>query len=214
MKQKATVTLDELDVKCLNELPVILDVLSSTANKLTRIYNPLFDDLLVTLNSNKPASWELRKDCTRGIFYPFTNEYGKDNIDTLYAFLSVYYEALLVPQASPGSDSISLMMGLYYDADDEEMKRPCHYFQIWRKIRKKGFPLNERIFYQGIQERIADEKIHVRIYHPESGDKKEDITLLVYEHNTEVITEAFELFKAEVLLPFLESLNSLSNQEK
>lgn len=207
MRLKSQVLFDELDVKCIEELPIILDVLASTGNKISRIFNPLFNDLTELINSNTPKGWQLDKRVYQNSFYPLTSGYGRDKIQSLETHFQIENSFTLVKKKGiKWENYFDIGFGFYYSKNEENSLAPYYYFNIDKPTseRYQG-KINSLSFYKNIEKKVKD--YNLDIFHPEKGDEKEFIELYHHLHSVEKIEAAYNIFKSEILMPFLNSVN-------
>ena len=198
---KSKISFGELDSKCLTELPIILDVLSSTGNKLERIFEPFYNDLFDVINTNKPNEREIETNRKQNIFYPLNDISGK--IKSLYPMFMLKNFINLIKKGD--GSSFYLEFGFFYNRDSEDYPLPVYYFDITKEITKKlNKPFNPLKFYKLIQNNLPN--INIRIWHPEQGDYDESVELFVEEHSADKIEDGYVTFKNEILIPFLKAL--------
>lgn len=205
MKVNNKVSFDELDLKFLNDLPIIAEVISSTSTKITRVFQPIIGDIHELCNNNIPKGWELDKKKGENIFYPFTSEYGKDNINVLESFFQLKnYLTFVKRSGTKWINYIEVQFGFYYD-ESYENNKPYFYFLIYKdsseKFGGKNYPLS---FYNKIAPKFSEFKCNIT--HPELGHEYEQIEIEIDISSTEKIYNAYNLFKNEALLPYLNNL--------
>jgi hypothetical protein len=85
MKPNNKIQFDELDLKCLNEMPLILDVISSTGNKITKILSPFYSEMNELIKMNLNPNWHVGKKSYECLIFPLTSQQsiGKINIEFL-----------------------------------------------------------------------------------------------------------------------------------
>lgn len=205
MNAKNKICFDELDVKCITELPILIDVLSATMNKLSRVFNPLFNDLSETINLNMPNGWQIKT--YQNNFYPFTSEeYGREKIISLdnHFQLSNSFE-IIKKNGTKWKNYFYIDFGFYYSDGDED-NIPYFYFFVNKPAtteKYEGF-FNPLKFYHEIQKKL--EKYKIEIEHPDSGGSQEFIEIRLLDINVDKVETAYESFKNEVVLPFLKTV--------
>jgi hypothetical protein len=199
------ITFDKLDKKCIQELPLLVDVISSTYNKLKIQFDEYYDEVLDILSKTlKKKKWYLHNREHKNVFYPFTgDDYSNQRkITTLnnYFYMENYFY---------------LYKGNYYKPKDycniefghclEDFT--CAYFGIYRnwQLNKYGliYPYN---FYEKIRKSIKNEYIKTILYHPEHGDEEEHFQIYCRDFDIQKIDKTFEIFKIKILIPFLNNL--------
>ena len=68
---------DKLDKKCIQELQLLINIISSTYNKLKILFDGYYDELYdILFKSLKKKKWTLSDKEYKNIFYPFTEDYS------------------------------------------------------------------------------------------------------------------------------------------
>ena len=83
MPAKEKIIFDELDLKLLNELPLISEVLTTTTNKIVRLFTPIYQNIFKICNSNIPKGWEIDKKQMENVVYPFSSIDGREKINSI-----------------------------------------------------------------------------------------------------------------------------------
>jgi len=202
------IKLDELDLKVINELPLISEVLTSTINKLTSLFEPIISEINEICRQNTPSGWRVDKKKLENIIYPFTTYYGKDTISILENFFHIKNEITIFKESNNKRlNYFWIRFGLFYSEATEE-STPELYFLITRSPNEKYegilFPKD---FYNGILSKVKG--FQVEINHPDNGDEMEFISISDKVTTSEKLYEVYELFKTEVLIPYLSNVNQI-----
>ena len=201
--------LDELDIKCLQQMPLLLDVLATTINNVSnltsRFYNELDELLKSKIKSKKTWKILIDKDHTYSSrIHPFDEVFdkitGPSKIDCYLKIES----SICVKKIFRNQES-SFWCFIVYLSNEEENSF-SFFFQRKDIATNYGKSFNELEFYKRIETKYED--INFQIEHPENGDKDEFISLVLYEKefSKNKILEAFTIFKDEIVTPMLDSL--------
>lgn len=194
---------DELDIKCLSELPLILDVLSSTGNKIGRVLKPMIVDCEKTIKSNLPKDWIVDPNQSYDLLYfPFYNETTnkKIRIETLENSFKVESTFLINKKIDKKEvDYLWIFFG-YNFIDTEDDKTDNFYFSIARETKLRG-QINTIEFYKALLKNNPNRKIEVE--YSENNTGRESVDVLQNEHNVEELQDTYEFFKKNVLIPTL-----------
>jgi|ERR1035437_9876223 hypothetical protein len=199
---------DELDLKCLSELSIVLDVLSSSGNKIARIFKPLIEECDKTIKSNMPKKWALDSNMSYNLcFFPLTTKNDKKiSIETLENAIrieSAFYIKKLANKKQ--TNFLWIYFGYYFSESEDENVN--HYYFIIRKDPATGRyegHINSNEFYKNV---IKKNKIFPLNYeHPEKGGKVESFEINVKTHDIDEIREGFDFFKNEIIIPTLNNI--------
>ena len=202
------VDFDELDLKCLNDLQIVLDVLSSTGNKIGRIFNPIIDDCDKTIKTNLPKNWSIELNRSYNLqFFPLTSEYNKKvSIETLENEMRIESAFLINKVVNKKEVNFLWIFFGYYFSSSEDENINHYYFSTSKgnvTERYEGV-INSNEFYKNVAKK--NKSFELDIVHPDRGDKIEGIDVLVKEHNVEKILSGFDFFKNEILIPTLKNI--------
>ena len=211
---KKEIELDELDIRCLNEMPLIVDVLSSTSNKVSKILSSLYKESTNIIKENTKNNWNIiHNDAATHspiIFPLMSDDYEKVVGVGTEAFAYLTIESLIGVNKMIDNREVNffhcrIALDCYKNVDNEYEN--YFSFSINKHNIKKRYngTINNLKFYETIKKQIAN-KYEVKIEHEENGDELESIQLFVEDFTNEKIDEAFNTFKELVLLPFLKNL--------
>lgn len=211
---KANISFDKLDKKCIQELPLIVDVISSTFNKIKILFEPFYNDMqdLIKTELKKKRKWHLSQVTRELIFYPFTTEEVTNltKISLLENFFSLFGEFNIYSgnkEWSKRKASFSIYIGFEYDIDDE-IQIPYSYFQIENDDPQKFGEVFNPNFYKKLCTLAKHTQSEIDFNHPSlDADDEETIWLSCIKFDAEQITFAYNTFKAKILIPFLRNLN-------
>ncbi len=199
---------DELDLKCLNDLQIVLDVLSSTGNKIGRIFYPLVDDCDKAIKANLPKKWSIDSNRSYTLqYFPLTSEYDKKvSIETLENEMRIE-SAFYINKAinKKHVNYLWIFFGYHFSSSEDETSSYYYFSTSKNNItdRYEGI-INDNEFYKNISKK--NKSFELDIAHPERGDKAEGIDVMVKEHNIEKILSGFDFFKNEILIPTLKNI--------
>lgn len=200
---------DELDLKCLTELPILLDVLSSTGSKIARIFKPLTEECDEIIKSNMPKNWSLDSNQSYNLlFFPFYGFSSQKKItiealDNAFKIESAFYICKKVDKKHV--NFLWVYFG-YTFSNMEDDSENHYYFSIAKEpaVDKYEGCINSNEFYKNIS--LKNKSFEIEIEHPERGGTRESIDVKVKEHNIEKIQASFNFFKTEVLIPTLRNI--------
>jgi hypothetical protein len=201
---------DELDLKCLSELSTVLDVLSSTGNKIGRIFNPLIIDCNNTIKANLPKNWSIEPNKSYNLqYFPLTNEYDKKvSIEILENEMRIE-SAFLIHKVINKKETnfLWIFFGYYFSSTEDETTNHYYFSTLKGNVtdRFEG-KINSNEFYKAID--AKNKSFDLDITHPERGDKSEGIDVIVKEHKVDKILSAYDFFKNEVLIPTLKNIKA------
>jgi hypothetical protein len=206
MEAKTKISFDELDLKVLNELPLISEVLSTTSNKLVRLFTPIYQKVLETCNKNIPKGWEIDKKQLENVIYPFSSVDGREKVTSLENYFQIKSSiTFILKQDKKWINFIEIQFGLYYNEDYEENKNPYFYFLIYRdpsaRFQGKMYPLS---YYENIKSKYKD--FNFTIEHSDKGNDSEHIELTLDITSTDKIIQASEIFTFEILPEYLKGI--------
>lgn len=206
MEAKPKISFDELDLKLLNELPLISEVLTATTNKLIRFFTPIYQKIHETCNKNVPKGWEIEKKQIENIIYPFSDVEGREKITSLENYFQIKSSIkFVIKEEKKWINFIEIQFGLYYNEDYEENKYPYFYFQIYKdpsaKYQGKLYPLS---YYENIKSKYKE--LNFVIEHSEKGNDSEHIELVIDIASIDKVIPASEIFTYEILLNYLKGI--------
>ena len=207
MKQKTKITFDELEINCLTEMPLLLDVISSTGNKITRIFEPFQKEMNEIIKKELKPNWEISKKSYDCLIFPLTdqeeNKISIKSFDTTFKIES----ATLLSKIEKGKEINFFWAYFGYKCFiEEEESTNTFYFNITKGNIKERFggAINELKFYNDIKLKCRD--YNIEISHPDKGDELEDIELQITEFSIEKITDGFETYRDNILTTFLKTV--------
>ena len=207
MKQKTKITFDELEINCLTEMPLLLDVISSTGNKITRIFEPFQKEMNEIIKTELKPNWEISKKSFDCLIFPLTDqEELKINITSFDTNLKIECATKLVKIEKGKEVNFFWAYFGYKCFNEEEESTNIFYFNVTKSNIKERFggAINELKFYKDIKSKCKD--YNIEISHPDIGDELEDIELQITEFSIEKITDGFETYRDNILTPFLQTM--------
>lgn len=208
MEPKTKISFDELDLKLLNELPLISEVLTATTNKLTRLFTPIYQKLFETCTKNIPTGWEIDKKQIENVIYPFSSTDGREKVISLENFFQIKNSIMFVlKDEKKWANFIDIEFGLYYNEDYEENIQPYFYFMIFKnpaqKYKGKLYPLR---YYENIISKYKEFKFTIK--HSENGNDSEQLELVIDISSIDKIIPASEIFIFEILPDYLKGISN------
>lgn len=206
MKSKDNVSFDKLDLQCYNELPLLIDVLSSTLNKIGSLISIYHDDLLKMLRKELKGKkgWVVNQE-DKLLYYPLTNN-PKRKIQLIVPCIEVFNQIYIVKKhGNKIKNAFSVYIGLSCNyADGEKYKK--FYYSINREyesVKKFGILYSEK-FYENLCKKVND--LDWELWHPNDDSDAEDIYLECDELSIEKLNNYFERFKANLVIPYIRNL--------
>jgi len=207
MKSKQVVLFDKLDHKCFAELPLLVDVLSSTLNKIGSLISVYHLDLLKFVKKELKAKhgWRVKQD-NKLNFYPLS--YGnRRKINLLESRMEAFDEIEVIRKHGNNVKSAFwIHLGLWCKYSGE-LKQNNIYFSIHRGydlIRKYGF-LHSLNYYNSIAKKVKDLKCE--ILHPDDESDYEEIYIWCEELDIEKLNNYYERFKTDIVRPYIRNLD-------
>jgi len=207
MKPKTKIEFDELDIKCLTEMPLILDVISSTGNKITRLFSPLYSEMNELIKSHLKPNWQIDKKSYDCQIFPLTFETStRISIKTFEQNFKIE-SAIILRKIVKGKEVNYFWAYFGYNCFSLEGDNENQFFFIVEKgnVKERYGGTNQTLkFYSQIKNKLSD--YNIEISHPEKGDDTESIVLIVDNFSIDKIQDGFNTFKQSILTPFLKSI--------
>ncbi|MBU2635566.1 MAG: hypothetical protein KJ963_00540 [Bacteroidetes bacterium] len=209
MKTEDKIVFDELDVKCVESLPLVIEVLASTGNKIARVMSLYFDEISNYISEylSTKKNWKIANKW-QNYFYPFSRDYHRSTLEiselkNAFAVMSSLKCEKKIGQHA--KNFFFVINGFEFDAG-EDGYNPRFYFYIEksRESERWGGVLNSRKFYEELKN--ENKKFRINIHHPELGDDYESIQIYCSEIDTQKIDEIYHVFKTNILTPFLKGI--------
>ena len=209
MKSTKAVKLDELDLKFLNEIPLIAEVLSSTTSKVNQLFQPIYKRLYDQCTIKKPQGWGIDlKRTERGFVFPFFESEDGANLTELDNCFQIRNRITIeYKQEKKLLSQIEIACGLYYSINDDYRFVPYFYFCIQNTLKIKNgiyhFPLS---FYEEVKSNYKD--LDFDIWHPEIYGHYEGIQIVIEVDSIESKIElAADTFIDDIVPVFLNYLD-------
>jgi hypothetical protein len=207
MASNTKIQFDDLDLKCLTEMPLILEVISATGNKLTRLFMPLYSEMNKLIKTNLKSNWEIGKDSFECRIFPLTSQEGtRLNIIEFETAFKIE-SALYLSKKVNGKEVNNFWAYFGYNCCKDEYETANYFYFSICKVNlsdKYGGVLQELNFYNKIQSQLTDYTIEIE--HRDKGDKREKIELHIDDFSIEKIQDGFNVFKKLMLIPFLKTI--------
>ena len=196
---------DELDKKCISEISIVSEVLTSTMNKIGRFFLPYHHNLkeLIEKDIKSKRGWSIEKKVERELS-PFTFEPSKaKNLQNCFKINNSI--SIVKKQKENILNRTYIETGYYFEITDENIWN-YFYFDINRwdwEIKKYG-SICELNFFEQIKNNTT--KFSVDIQHPELNDDCETIEISCKEVDEKKIDEMYNIYKIQILVPYLSRL--------
>lgn len=205
MKSDKKIKFDELDLKCIKEMPIIMEVLSSTFNKVGRLITEYAGDSEQVLRKelHSKSGWRIKQEKHKNRFRPLTSEWSTMRIDTLENHFDIH-TIIIMRKMVKNKPTLEFWVELgYYFNNTENENLNYFYFLLyrWSQFKKFGF-IKEKSFYEKIKKSIKEFPVELSY----STDDEESIEILCKEINVDRIDEAYQIFKNKILIPFIKGL--------
>jgi hypothetical protein len=195
--------IDELDVRFFEEIPFLIEVLTSSFNKLREAilfsFKELENEARIFLKNNPKWKIEDPKD----YFTPFYLSWEKPkNIPSL-ASKFTYIKSIQMGD-KVADKYFEIACGFWYDKN-YEIDSPYLYLGIYRyeiEPETELFPIQ---FYKSLK----TNKFKKMIKHPSEGYNEETVEMCVLKITGEQLVNAFTTFSIQVLQPFLKEFEKV-----
>lgn len=200
---------DQLDKKFFEEFPLIVDVFTSTINKIGQFLQSYYQDLLDLTEQevSNHSEWSISsKETYSKRHKPFTNQGFKSFLldgELLPKYELFNYIKIIRGDRKEPINNFYLCCGFYFDYNEFEAK-PSIYFSLTKDNsgEKYGGELAKHSFY----ETFLNNKFKMYIIHPDEGYDGEEFCILIQKLDSHEINEAFVYFK-ECLVKYFKNIN-------
>ena len=204
---KHEIRFDELDVKCFEDIPFLVDVLTGTVNRIADSLLPYFHDLepIISDTIRPKRGWRITETQEK-VFYPLSDEESRKKIRRLQNYLYIRNFFLIEQIIAEKQKNLAVVeLGYYFDAATAEPEH-CIYFGCYRgewEVKQYG-PLQDAGFY----DRLACDLEHteLRTEHPDREDNEEFAELRVNRLDGDLIGKAYGHFREKILNTYLKAL--------
>jgi hypothetical protein len=186
--------LTALNIKCLENMPIMLDAISNTVNKLKDFFNPLYDDLKKFTEETIPnKSYTLSESYEKGAIYAFGNEVKGEHLSELKPELHLLYSLSVVALGNKIKHSFYIEFGYIADGEQHVL-----YFQLFEhpEIKVLSQPIRD-IIKQVISEKWTygemEDSIEIQF------DMDKDVS-------EEKINDCYQAFRKHILKPVFAQL--------
>jgi len=201
------ITFDDLDKEFIKQMPLVVDVITSTYNKIGRFFQPYHEDMreLLKKGLGSKRGWNIAKE-EKKVFSPLTSENKFTKIKQLENYFALNYIFTIEKSYKDKvQNRFYVEMGHYFDyTKDEECN--YFYFNVYRgkeDVRKYEV-LNDLKFYKDIKENNDGFKIDIE--HPEQDNDYETIEIVIEELNAKKIDQTYKFFKLKIIPAFIGNL--------
>ncbi|MBC7587507.1 MAG: hypothetical protein H7178_04030 [Chitinophagaceae bacterium] len=209
---KDEIKFDELDVKFFEELPLIVDLFSSSFNSVGKVIKTLQQDCLKYIEAEiaNKKDWIISKESGTVKFTPFTTSTNDSrlSIEEIEPFFGVKSRIKLIKGEERKPINL-FWVDIAFEYYPDFRKKPYLFFQIIKEnpsLKNGGinFPVE---FYEKYDAFIEQKVYH---YHPSNISDDTDHEIIWVEQDTfdyKLISETFDFFKEKILEPYFKNLN-------
>jgi len=198
MKIKNEIKFDEIHIKCVENLPMILDVLSDTGKKIENVFKPYSIEINEIFNHKIKSikGWEMNKGRNANFNCFNIGIRNENTCDIRNQYLEITNKK--------DKRKISATFGFFYEYEGH-LKYPFFYFGIYPS---EKWSMNNLLYYNEIIIQNNNNKISFFIYHKDDDTTKttEGMDILCSEPNISLIDEMYNFYKDKILIPFLNKL--------
>lgn len=207
MRSKSTVTFDKLDKKCYEDLNIIIDVLTSTLNKIGALFSIYHDDILTIVKKELKfkRGWRVSSE-DKQLFNPFM-ERNIRNLTQLQPYFAAGNEIAIVKKHGINiKNKFYIYAGLHYAIDEDGIEK-CLYFSICRHnnyLKKYGIMYQQNIYKKMLKNLKG---LDYELMHPDDEYDYEEIYLWCDELDVDKLNDYFERFKTDIVIPYIRNLD-------
>lgn len=205
------ISFDKLDKKLIKEMPLLIDVISSTFNKISSVLEVMYDDLENHVSKHiKGKKWKMTNNGkVKGVFYPFiseeyTNMTKINKLENYFAYEN--YVSLTLRKNKKEINFLWLSIGYWYNPDE---KLNGFYFGLerWGSLDKYGGELFDIKFYDKLENKLKNKSnISIERSHPTLDEDDESFAIHFDKLDEKLIQDNYRLFKNEIVNKVLEKL--------
>ncbi len=203
------VEFDDLDIKCLTELPLIMDVIASTVKKIQKRFELYYSDLEDIIKQSLTEEWNIdNKKAYKNRTIPFSASYeASTEINNLEQAFQIRCNLQLKKKIGDNTlCSIRINFGYWMDYTGKDFSN-VFFFMINNETLNKTpyLVVNKLEFYNKIESDYPDYEYDFT--HPENDeDDEEYFEIETSEFSLVKIDKMFEVFKNEVIIPTLATI--------
>lgn len=201
MNRRNQIKYDKYDIKVLKELPIIIEAIASTGNKIAQMLDPLYEELLSDLRkrTGQKRNWTVEKE--NKMFLPLTSqEYSSmTKIQSLHEHFELNYSLRLTKRLRQKKvNEIWIEMGYIYQKGESNSP----FFTIYHEnVDKYGGTLAKMEYYKALTKKLKK----VDIEHPSEGHEYECIFLYCDTTDFNQSVRTFHLFKNTIVPAFIKN---------
>ncbi len=210
MKKK--IEFDDLDIKCLTEMPLIIDVIAATGKKVCQLFKSYKIEIESLIDQNKNESWSVDQKTTpipSTRIYPFTSDEGKKisitDFELRFKIECAYYLSKTIEKKEVSG--FWIYFGYLVDLQEEETVNSFYFIVQSDNVSKQKDGLRQNSeFYKLIIEKFPT--IKVEFNHPEVDAEYDQEYFEIYtdEFSVNKLDELFKIYKEEVVSPIIQAL--------
>lgn len=206
MKNKKQIELNEIDLKCITEMNLLVDVMSSTLNKIGLILQEYYNDLKPEFN-NLQNNWLVNEKESFNIrFFPFSYSTGKKiEITELDNYL--YIESAFQLQKLNNEKKNDFFWFYFGYCINNDSSKDNYVYFIFNKphlINKNSESnLYDIDFYKNL---IGDSKYEVQLGDSDDETNYEYIEIVLDEISVDKMNEYYEYYKNKIVIPIIQNL--------
>ncbi len=201
------IAFDELDRRCVKELPVIIDVIASTFNKI-RILFQIYDEDLQDLISKKTKSmkgWGIKE--AYHVFRPFNSDIPKNGLSELKYYFAFWYNIEIIHKSTKITDiKYNFYMGyeLLDDVDYENYRTFSFGIERFEPVSNYNDILIDKTFQSKVE--LSKEKFMKVKTHESDNHYCQHMLVSCDELNKTKLDKTYNHYKNKLVIPFLKSL--------
>lgn len=215
MKNKGKEFFSELDKKVIAELPMLIDVFASTFNKLNSYQKPISKKIDDFIKKHKPKEYEIiSKDSYIDIFFPFTYDYGKRDVDELVNEFWIHSYCFFGKSSSekPKKYIQNFQVGNGFACyEGDEGFEGLHYLikvEFYNVEKVRNNKILDYSFYEKLKNDFFSD-VDVTINHFVKGDESEFFLIEIPFSQIDKLEEYTDAFLEQIVSPFFKKLNTL-----
>ncbi len=205
MTNSNNISFDELDIKCISEFPVIIEILASSYNKIGNLFRQYIIILKKIIEEKliDKKNWKIQK-ITEKEFWPLNSD-EKRSLSSLDNYFHIWSKLRIENTIKKIiKNAVTIEIGHLYDSNDKNCN--FFYFALYQEdeFLKKSGAINTLNFYRKIKN--TDDNFDIIVKHPDENDEEELVEIRCAEIDLDKINKHFDFYKDKILMPFIQSL--------
>lgn len=188
-------TLEPIHIKCIENLPLMIDVMADTIEVLRGILKPQYEEISKKLKEWKKSNRKWKERNAHGRVFPF--KYGDFKVGSIETPDKYFEIRNLFDYWNKDGISVQIWGGFCYtDKPEEDVDGLFFYYAI------DVSTLLGKSFYEKLIKQIPENIKHLAEY-----DKSEYIQIYSDVLTLENIKNVYEVFRDKILQPFLDTVS-------